>query len=137
MSQPTYRTATRPGASGPGSLSQRTDLQMTGGGEYGETKSLQGISDGAPMQPAPFTPTVPPPVPFGAPTTQPGTPVTDGAAVGPGAGLEAITSPLALAQQDAEYFRPYIPTLIEMADSEDTPPSTRAKVRELLKNLRG
>lgn len=137
MSQPTYRTAQRTGASGPGSLSQRTDLQFSGGGEYGETKALQGLQGAAPGQPEGFSPSVPPPVPMGAPSAWPDTPVTDGAAVGPGAGLEAITSPLALAEQDAEYFRPYIPTLIEMADSEDTPPSTRAKVRELLKNLRG
>jgi hypothetical protein len=112
---------------------------MNGGGEYGETKDLQGISGGAPMQPTPqdFVPSVPPPPAFDAPSAWPDVPGTDGAAVGPGAGPEGIMSPLSLAQQDAEYFRPYLPTLIEMADSEDTPPSTRAKVRELLKNLRG
>lgn len=127
--------------SGPGALSQRTDgnpmLQQTGGGEYGETQAIQGLASETGSAPsaaasAGFTPSVAPPTSLGEPTAWPDVPVTDGAAAGEGRGLSAVTSPYSLAQQDAVFFKDKIPLMIEMADREDTAPSVRTAVRNLL-----
>jgi len=129
--------------SGPGSLSQRTDsnpmLQQTGGGKYGETSAIQGLASetasSAPVSDAGFTPSVSPPTPLGAPTEWPDVPVTDGAPLGEGRGLSAVTTPYSLAQQDAKFFMPSIPALIDIADDPRTPPSVKKAVRDMIASL--
>jgi hypothetical protein len=104
------RTPSKPApASGPGRLSQRTDggpaqkmREMTDQ-PYGDATAYAQQQQGAPMAATPPVPTVPgsqiaaaaqqaapqgagaTPA-FGRPTEQPQTPITDGAAIGPGQG---------------------------------------------------
>lgn len=85
-----YQAPSNPAVvSGPGALSQRTDVQapmpMTGG-PYGEAKEMAEIQAAAPMYAAPE---VTPPVPLTAPTTQPDVPLTAGIPSGPGPGPTA------------------------------------------------
>lgn len=135
-----FRTASRSaGVSGPGSLSQRVDtgpVREFTGGDYGDATDFAQIQSGAPLASSPSgaAPAVQPPTPFSAPSAQSGVPVTDGAAMGAGRGPEAF-GPLSPAVQDANFFRQYMPVLVQIADREDTPPSTRAKIRDLIKSM--
>src|SRR5690349_20848165 len=89
--------------SGPGSLSKRTDgrqpVRVPTGGQYGDAQALQQAQQGAPMAESGGGADVPgllaglslpEGVPGDAPTQQPDVPVTSGAALGPGPGLEAL-----------------------------------------------
>lgn len=94
------RTPAHPAAvSGPGALSARTDggptsqpPMVASGGAYGSRQDMEQIQSGAAMQggggaaPGPSAADM---IPFGAPTQNPGEPVTAGAALGPGVGPEA------------------------------------------------
>jgi hypothetical protein len=123
---------------GPGKFSQRTDLPNA---QYGENKAYQEQKTGAPMakdagtaNPTDFASMFGNPadqvVPMNAPTAQPGTPVTDGAALGPGASQSA----LGLAdqsQEDMAKLIPYMPVLEFMANQEGASWAMRNVVRKV------
>src|SRR6478752_6096173 len=92
--------------SGPGQFSQRTDKavseanRMLPNADYGEQAQYQEQLQAAPMAKdigGAFSQMFGNPssrvIGFGEPSQAPATPVTDGAAAGPGAGLEAIAPP--------------------------------------------
>jgi hypothetical protein len=141
-----YRKPTNPApVSGPGAHSRRTDGKQPSmdlpDADYGEGAAFQDIQSsaplaqtgstsgasaaGAPMLPSGLTG-------LGAPTTQPDMPVTDGADYGMGAGQEALGLPPSASKQDAQYLSKYLPTLISIAERDDTPPGTKAWVRNII-----
>lgn len=149
-----YQRPTSPApVSGPGSLSQRTDggpgqaARYVSGLPYGEGKELMEMQTAAPMEAAPRTPSAAgaradvaqmaqqaPIVPLGAPSQMPDIPVTDGAAMGPGAGLES----LGLSMQDevqnknfANQIAMYMPVLMQVAANPNISPETRDVIRRL------
>lgn len=80
------------GVSGPGALSERTDIQplrAPTGLPYGESGALTDLQRAAPLPDSAPSASPPPPT-LAEGTTQPGQPVTAGAARGPGPGLEAL-----------------------------------------------
>jgi hypothetical protein len=132
--------------SGPGSLSKRTDggpsqpVRVPTGGAYGDATALRQTEQGAPMGASPggdsaapgllaglSIPTGPA---FGAASQQPGTPVTDGAASGPGAEPEALGIP-AQQDQDMQYLQKYLPVLEHMANQPGASSSARNAVRAI------
>lgn len=136
------RTPNRPAAvSGPGALSARTDggaatqpQMLAPGNGYGERKAMQEIQSGAPMQGGGASTPAPSAIPFGAPSQNPGEPVTAGAPVGPGIGPEAaglMSDEVATAQQMAPYLR----SLELMANLPGSNPQTRSFVRRLRARL--
>lgn len=138
-----YRKPANPApVSGPGAHSKRTDGQPTmdlPNANYGEGKDFREIQSGAKLptdvsqgggqpQVAPsFTG-------LGAPSQQPETPVTSGAAMGNGPGLEALGIRGANTQ-DAEELRKYLPVLIDIAQRDDTLPGTKRWVRSIIAQL--
>lgn len=106
-----HRTPSNPApASGPGSLSRRTDggpaqkLRPVTGLPYGQNQELNSEQAAAPLaqtpgpgaaapSPGPGSAMPPPPTPFSAPTERPNEPVTAGAPMGPGPGPEALGGP--------------------------------------------
>jgi hypothetical protein len=74
-------------------------------------------------------------VPLGAPTQQPGTPVTAGAPMGAGPGPEALGLPSDPNGMDAQELRKYLPVLIDIAQRDDTLPGTKNWVRSIIANL--
>jgi len=114
----------------PGALSQRTDMQAQPAmampnAAYGEQQAFQEIQGGAPLAGGPAMPT---PVPMSAPTMSPGEPLTAGAPVGPGPGLEALQGNDVFSQ-DMKMIAKYLPQFEVMAADEDTPDSFRQFVR--------
>jgi hypothetical protein len=97
--------------SGPGSLSERTDMQPMNSGQVPQSQ--------IPSVPAPRVPSVPtPPSPITnlfAPTENPDEPVTAGAPVGPG------RSPVQASQY--AMIEKYMPQLDALATKEDSPES--------------
>jgi len=101
--------AIREQVSGPGSASQRTDLNVSkqpqrymSGGSYGEGQELMGLQQGAPMSAGPnlsVNPmdirrsTVAPIVPLTAPSQRPNEPLTAGSDFGAGPGSEILNLP--------------------------------------------
>lgn len=80
------------GVSGPGPMSQRTDVQpqrTPTGLPYGEAGALTEAQRAAPL-PESGPSAAPPPPKLSEPTANPGQPVTAGAALGPGPGPEAL-----------------------------------------------
>jgi hypothetical protein len=79
--------------SGPGALSQRTDMMTNSNPNvYGDRKATEQLMSAAPMakqQPVPSTPVTG----LFAPTANPNEPVTTGNILGPGAGPEALNLP--------------------------------------------
>ena len=144
-----YRTPSKPAAvSGPGALSKRTDgkpgqaLQTLPDAQYGEAADYQQIQQGAPLAKAstlsPDAPVADPlasVVPLHAPSQQPGTPVTDGAAAGPGQGPGALGLPVDPNHADAQYLQKYLPVMIRIADSDSTPPGFKSWVRNIIANV--
>lgn len=81
------------GVSGPGALSQRTDIQPLSaptGMPYGDRTQMLDSQRAAPM--AASSPSPPPP-PLSAPSQRPQEPVTHGADAGPGADSSILTQP--------------------------------------------
>ena len=79
--------------SGPGALSQRTDMMTASNPNvYGDRKATEELMAGAPMakQPAPRQPNV---TGLFAPTEFPNEPVTSGSPLGAGPGPEALNLP--------------------------------------------
>lgn len=131
--------------SGPGQFSQRTDKAVSGANDslpnaaYGENKDYQEQKSGAAQGQSPggnvdFASLFGDPssrvVGLNAPSAQPGTPVTDGAALGAGAGQEA----LGLAdekQADLESLAPYLPVLEFMANQPGASWAMRNTIRKL------
>lgn len=129
----TQRTNTQPKpVSGPGRLSQRTDM-IPSGGAYGERKAMmETIAEGnraTPEQPAVPAPSVqqsttPQRVTeLFAPTEMPNEPVTTGNPLGAGAGPEVLTLP-------QRSFSP-VNTLARLAQSDPT-----GEIELILQDLR-
>lgn len=141
--------------SGAGALSARTDggpadkqvIRNLSNLPYGEGQEFQSIEQAAPMEAAPKMSTSAAPVreaaqqatpqqrtaiPFGMETMQPDVPVTDGAELGAGRGMEALG--LNNPNVDQEYrakLASYMPVLSYVAGRSDTSPETRAVIRQL------
>ena len=136
-----YRRPSNPApVSGPGALSQRTDggpatqpQMVASGGAYGDRKEMLDIQSGAPMAGGGATPP-PSAIPFDAPTSNPGEPVTAGAALGPGIGPEAAGIKDD-EQATAEQMRPYLRSLERVANLPGSNAQTRAYVRMLRARL--
>jgi len=116
-----YRLPSTPAvASGPGSLSKRTDggpaskqaVRYFAGGDYGDggltamqklapmAQTLGGISGSMPAgMPQPQQPQEQPVIPLTAPSQRPNEPVTSGAAAGAGPGPETLNTPANAQQQ--------------------------------------
>jgi hypothetical protein len=145
MARGGYRQPSSPApVSGPGSLSKRTDgaqpIRVPTGGQYGEATQLQQMQQGAPLAEsgggdAPMPGllaglTLPEGVPGDAASQEPDTPVTAGAALGAGAGLDA----LGLSQQQDDDLRSlldYLPVLEFMASQPGASKASRNLVRQL------
>lgn len=135
---------TTPTVSGPGALSRRTDTSPTQklatlpDADYGENAAYQDLQRGAGLaqssggeqmqpQPNPYMQQI---VPMGAPTQNPNTPVTDGAAAGPGADMSALGL-VPQSQQDMRQWLPYLPVLEVEANKEGASWTMRNVVRQL------
>jgi hypothetical protein len=145
------RTPAHPAAvSGPGALSQRTDgrpgTMPLPDAKYGEAANFAQIQAGASMatpnpqmaMPSPgAASTAPMPTPMGDPTAQPSTPVTAGAAVGPGVGAEALGLPNT-SNEVADLTRRYgdiLPLLIRKADDPRSSQQFKDQVRYLISKI--
>lgn len=148
------RTPSSPApVSGPGALSKRTDgpqgggsqpIRVPTGGAYGDATQLRQDQQGAPLAASPGgTAASPPPgllsgltlpqgVGFGEPTQQPDTPVTAGAASGPGPGPEALGLPNQEAQ-DIQALAAYLPVWEQMFNQ----PGGSAGGRNLVRAIKG
>lgn len=127
---------------GPGKFSQRTDKAVSEANRslpnagYGEQATYQadqaGMRSQAPSAPAPDLKTMlgsPNVTGLGEDTTMPDTPVTDGAASGPGAGPEALSS-TPTAGPNMDKLKAYLPALEYMADSGNSD-AARNLVRQI------
>lgn len=137
-------------SSGPGALSRRTDggpsqpMRELPNAEYGAGKEFRELQQGAPLPQAPATPRPPAPspspqggggpavVPFNAPSSRPGEPVTSGADLGAGPGSDALGLPDAT-EQDLSAMRSRMPALELIAGH----PGTDKQVRNAIRRLRG
>lgn len=138
------RTPAHPApVSGPGALSQRTDggatsqpAMVADGGPYGSRKDMESIQSGAPMQGTQAGPTPADLIPFGAPTQNPGEPVTAGAALGPGIGPEAagISSD---SDQTLDQLAGLLPSLAVIANLPSATPEVRSYYRALKARVSG
>lgn len=141
MTQPGgYRPPANPApVSGPGRLSQRTDRQPIAqlpDAAYGEQQTFRADQQAAPMAAAPGPQGVGPAdlsqvVPFGAPTSRPGEPVTAGAASGPGPGMSA----LGLSDDDdagIQHLKDSLPALELMANQ----PTAGRALRQFVRRVR-
>lgn len=120
----TQRTNTQPKpVSGPGRLSQRTDM-IPSGGAYGERKETAELL-AAGNRATPQQPTTPAPKVTGlfAPTEMPQEPVTTGNPLGMGAGPEIMNLP-------KRSFNP-VQTLTRLAQSDPT-----GQIESILNDLR-
>lgn len=126
-----YRPPVNPApVSGPGALSRRTDgaqprMPLPNAG-YGEQAEFQAIQAGAPMMQEGAA--VPPPPSLMDPTMAPDEPVTAGAALGPGPGMEALSASDAAARE-LQQISKYLPMMERMAGRVDAPRSFRALVQ--------
>jgi hypothetical protein len=100
---------------------------------YGEQKDFQEIQGGAPMQGRPAMPAMPPPTGLMAPTERPNEPVTAGASVGPGPGMESLPKDDVFSN-DMKMLGKYMPQFESMAMEENTPESFRLFVRYVRAN---
>ena len=128
--------------SGPGQFSERTDKAVGDANatlpnaQYGENRDFQDQQAGAPMAACQggldFSTLFGNPAdrvtPMGAETSQPNTPVTDGADAGPGAGSEVLSS---APDQSMEALKAKIIALEFMANQPNSSPSARNYVRKI------
>lgn len=109
---------------------------------YGQGQAMMAQQQAAPMaagRPAPIMNPIdsfPAPMPLSAPSEFPDVPVTDGAAMGAGAGMEALTMPQSQ-DNDVEKQRllSYLPALEAAAQSPNSSQAFRNYVRILRANL--
>jgi len=92
---------------------------------YGEQQDFQAIQAGAAMAGMPNTPM---PVRLSEPTMNPDEPVTAGAPVGDGPGLDALPTDSPFSQ-DMQMIAKYMPQFEAMAADENTPETFRLFVR--------
>ncbi|MEU8317102.1 hypothetical protein AB0C33_01925 [Nonomuraea sp. NPDC048881] len=116
-------------------------MRQLGDAAYGEQAAFQEAQAGAPMAmdnlaaggpgAAPGAPVEV--TPFGAASSRPGEPVTAGAPVGAGVGLEALglTTPDELLRQDKQTLSTYLPVLEFLANQPNAMPSLRTIVRQI------
>lgn len=131
--------------SGPGQFSQRTEKAVSEANRslpnagYGEQAAYQEQVSGAPLAESAqsfgsmFGDAAANVVPLSADTTLPDEPVTAGAALGPGAGLEAISGPFSNPVQDK--LKAYLPALQFMADTGNSD-AARNLVRQIQASAR-
>lgn len=145
-----YRQPSHPApVSGPGAHSARTDrgpkqYDVTGG-SYGSSQEFQAAQGASPLAAAPGAPGGTAPAPAGpdfsaltgmsAPTQQPDTPVTDGAAAGAGLGPEALGVRIDPNKEEAKALAKWLPTFIQIADSDGATPAFKRYVRGIIHNL--
>lgn len=145
MARGGYRQPGSPApVSGPGALSKRTDggpsqpVRVPSGGKYGERQELEQMQQAAPVsaspggdvgapEPADLTADL---VGFDAPTQMPGEPVTAGAELGDGPGLEALGLPNA-PDEDMRRLVMYLPVFEHMANQPGSSKAARNFVRQL------
>lgn len=145
-----YRRPAHPApVSGPGALSKRTDgkqpMMSLPDAKYGEQQAFQNAQQAAPMSEsaggmgAAGAPSQGPDlsslIPMGAPTQNPGEPITAGMPQGPGPGSTMPPTPPTLSPADAQRLQGYIPTLVLLASREDASPATKQFVRQLRAEL--
>jgi hypothetical protein len=138
-------------ASGPGSMSARTDgqpgqaMQRLANAKYGEQQAFQQQQSGAPMAAAPgvghgpsngaFAQALqgnqPNVTPLHASSERPGEPVTAGASRGAGPGPEALNLPPSTNKQDYMALRPALPALQMLANLPGATPGAKQFVRYL------
>lgn len=132
---------------GPGSFSQRTDKAVTNANTtlpnaaYGENADYQEQRQGAAVATSPGGMDIgslmgsmrPDAIGLGEPSAMEDTPVTDGAATGPGAGLEALNP----APEDPSASRnaSWMYALMYMAEQPNSSDSARNLVRTLKANM--
>lgn len=137
------------GVSGPGQLSRRTDggpaqkLSDLPDAQYGENATYKDLQRQAPLSASPMSasgggeelapnPAAQNVVPLSAPSQRPGEPVTHGAALGAGAGPEALgISPAQIEQQDVSKTQTWLPFLEMVANMPDALPGARMLVNSL------
>lgn len=128
--------------SGPGQFSQRTDKAVSNANstlpnaQYGENAAYQEQKTGAPMAASSgldigglmgaMAPNV---VGLSEPSTQDEVPVTDGAAMGPGAGMEALTPPDSSASTDQ--MASWIVAMEWLANQPGTSDANRNLIRNM------
>jgi hypothetical protein len=137
--------------SGPGALSKRTDggpaqkLMDLPDAKYGENATYMGDQRGAPLAQSPTPQAAPagPPsnpaadnvVPFSEPSQRPGEPVTSGAAMGAGPGVEALgLHPQQVESGDMQTLGNYLPVLQMIANMPNASPGSRMFVNLLQAN---
>ncbi|WP_413114814.1 hypothetical protein ACK1X7_07350 [Streptomyces sp. CY1] len=141
-----YRKPSAPApVSGPGALSKRTDggpsqpIRTPSGGAYGERQQLEQLQQSAPLAASPGGDVGNPQsaqditadlVGFDQPSQQPDVPVTAGAELGAGPGLEALGLPNE-PDEDMRRLLPYIPVLEHMASQPGASKAARNLVRQL------
>ena len=79
----------------------RLPVQSAPGQPYGARVAQERAQQAVPMA----APPAPPPMPLDAPTARPGEPVTAGAALGPGPGVEAIPAMPAFGAEPVDVLR--------------------------------
>lgn len=139
--------------SGPGPYSQRTDrqaIQSVPNAGYGEQKAYKQLQQDAPVaqdsgMPAAggggmdfasmFGSPADRVVPMNAESNQPGTPVTDGAALGAGAGVSALNLQSPKSKQDLQNLAPQLPVLEWMANRPNASWGLRQLVRQIKANM--
>lgn len=150
MAQGGYRQPSNPApVSGPGALSRRTDgggpgnqqpVRVPTGGSYGDATQMMKLQQAAPLAASPGGDAAQPAgssitdgvTPFGADTQMPDVPVTDGAALGAGAGPEGLNL-TPQKDEDIQRLINYLPVFEHMANQ---PGSSRA-ARNLVRSLKG
>lgn len=140
-----YRQPSSPApVSGPGALSKRTDggpgqpVRAPSGGAYGERQELEQLQQSAPLAETPGG-DVGAPMPvdltegvigFDAPSQMPDEPVTAGASMGAGPGLEALGLPNQ-PDEDMKRLVMYLPVLEHMANQPGASKAARNLVRQI------
>jgi hypothetical protein len=146
MARGGYRQPGNPApVSGPGALSKRTDggpgkqpVRVPSGGAYGERQELEQMQQAAPVSASPGGDVGAPQmaditaglVGFDAPTQMPDEPVTAGAAMGDGPGLEALGLPNQ-PDEDMRRLVMYLPVFEHMANQPGSSKAARNLVRQL------
>lgn len=142
-----YRTPSDPApVSGPGALSRRTDggptqMKVTDV-PYGEAQAFEQQQSAAPLHAAATSgpkpaPAAYAPAPFNAPTAMPDVPVTAGASVGAGPGMDALGLPAKGNVELRQTMGQWLPVLMRMADSSTSTPTFRRQVRDLIARING
>lgn len=139
--------------SGPGPMSRRTDrqpVQSLANPDYGEGKAYKQLQQDAPMAASGGVPAgggggmdfssmfgnpADRVVPLNADSNQPNTPVTDGAALGAGAGVGALNLQSPKSKQDLQNLASQLPVLEWMANRPNASWGLRQLVRQIKASL--